>query len=269
MLTKLKENKKYQAIALVVVMLVSIAFSFVAKNPNTYTHTISTLDEKRADALLLTATVSAAAVGVTAIPTEATDPIAELLTEISSYGIIITCIITLEKFLLTTFGVISFSVLFPIAILMYIIYLFNKKDPLKAFSVKLTIFATVLFLIIPASTGLSVMIEKTLNVDYEKAAVELEQATEETSKWDAIKGETSKIVDFVKAKVNKFIDNVSVMLITACFIPLGVLAFLLWLTKHLFNVNLNIPNPKILSAKLNKTRQTLLNKSNEDILLIE
>lgn len=259
MITKIKESRKYQVIILVIIMLISISLSFVTSNPNNYKHTISILDEKRADALLLTTTSTAIAMGVTAIPTDTTNPVAELLTNISSYGILITCIIFLEKFLLTTFGLISFAFIFPASCLMFIIYLFVPKESLKTFAKKFIILGTVLFLIVPISAELVKSVEHTLDINYKETVIELKEVTEDTDFFERVKEKTDDFVGFVNEKVNRFIDVISVMLITTFFIPLGVAVFLFWIIKLLFNIEIKPSDTKMLINQINKaTKKSLL-----------
>ena len=75
-----------------------------ASNPENHKKTIEALDEKKADILKLTATSAAASTAIAAIPGDATTPIANKLTDLTSYFLIILVVIFLEKYLVTLTG---------------------------------------------------------------------------------------------------------------------------------------------------------------------
>ena len=82
--------------------------SKAASNPENHKKTIEALDEKKADILKLTATSAAASTAIAAIPGDATTPIANKLTDLTSYFLIILVVIFLEKYLVTLTGYATF-----------------------------------------------------------------------------------------------------------------------------------------------------------------
>lgn len=90
-----KKNVKklaWVAVALVIMVLSMTVVSKAASNPETI-KTIEALDEKKADILKLTATSAAASTAIAAIPGDATTPIANKLTDLTSYFLIILVVI--------------------------------------------------------------------------------------------------------------------------------------------------------------------------------
>lgn len=63
------------------------------KQSENHKKTIEALDEKKADILKLTATSAAASTAIAAIPGDATTPIANKLTDLTSYFLIILVVI--------------------------------------------------------------------------------------------------------------------------------------------------------------------------------
>ena len=83
-----KKNVKklaWVAVALVIMVLSMTVVSKAASNPENHKKTIEALDEKKADILKLTATSAAASTAIAAIPGDATTPIANKLTDLTSY----------------------------------------------------------------------------------------------------------------------------------------------------------------------------------------
>ena len=253
-----KVNQKTKTIIIVVALLLamtaSILFSFTVSKPEFHQSTIEILDEKKADALALSTSATAVAIGVSAF--EMGEPIAELLTEVASYTVLITTVLFFEKFLLTTIGTASFAFIIPVACLLGIIYQFIKKAFLRNLAIKLTVFALVLFLVIPVSTKISTYIEETYKIGTE--ATEENQADDllkDQSFWDNIKDKVNDLTALAERKINNFIDSIAVMLITTCAIPVGVLAFMLWIIKIIFGVNISMPEPKKYADKLIKKKK--------------
>ena len=117
-----KKNVKklaWVAVALVIMVLSMTVVSKAASNPENHKKTIEALDEKKADILKLTATSAAASTAIAAIPGDATTPIANKLTDLTSYFLIILVVIFLEKYLVTLTGYATFSILIPAACVLF------------------------------------------------------------------------------------------------------------------------------------------------------
>lgn len=253
-----KINQKTKTIIIVVALILSmtasVLFSFAVSKPEFHQSTIEVLDEKKADALTLSASATAVAIGVSAF--EMGEPIAELLTEVASYTVLITTVLFFEKFLLTTIGTASFAFIIPVACLIGIIYQFIKKEFLRSLAIKLTVFALVLFFVIPISTKISTYIEETYKIGTEATEEnQTDDMLEDKSFWDKFKDKTNELTAWAETKINNFIDSIAVMLITTCAIPIGVLAFMLWIIKIIFGVNISMPEPKKYADKLIKRKK--------------
>ena len=254
-----KENKLI--IFLIVALIASLIISYFAAQPSSYKVIINELDEKKTEALTLSASATAVATAVAAIP-NAGKPISDMLTDVASYTILITTIIFLEKFLLTTIGAITFGVLIPISCILGIIYVFTKIKLLKTLAVKLTIFGLLVVTVIPVSTMVSNFIEKTHKESFVIFEENMElKESEDKGFWDKIKDKTTDLKNESKEKLNYYIDSIAVMLITTCAIPLAVMAFMLWLIKIMFGVEIAKPKPEVLS---NKIKNILTDKDKKD-----
>lgn len=266
----LSKNAK-TVIALILVAIISIGLSFVTSRPETYKPVYEVLDEKRADALALSAGALALSAGVAAVPGDATTPIANQISNLTSYILLITCIIFLEKLLLTTMGFISFAIIIPIACLVWILFVMNKKENYKTLAIKLIAFALVVFALVPTSVMLTTLIEKSSFYNEAETKIETAIETEEEEEvgfFERFKDKTVEAVENAKKKANQFIDAIAIMIITTCAIPLGTLALLFWIVKMLFGINIKMPkppkvniNPKKLAKKEDETSKIPENSS--------
>lgn len=262
MTKKIKLSKRTITIlVLILAMAASIGFSFIASKPDFYDSTIEILDGKKEEALALSVSATAIATAISAIPNVG-EPISDMLVEVASYTILITTVIFLEKFLLTTIGTISFAMLIPVACILGIAFLLCKKELLKNLAVKLAIFGILLAIIIPTSAQITKMIESTHTKTIEAIKTETMQTeSEDKGFWEKFKDKTKDLKIQAEQKLNAFIDYIAVLIITTCAIPIGVLAFLLWIIKIIFGVNISMPKPQ---KAANKLRRKLMDREDEE-----
>ena len=249
-------------ITLIVIALLSI---FVISNfvtaPSFNAGTIESLDAKKALVLKLAATATASSTALTFIPGDVATPIANQLAELGFYFIIILSAILLEKMLLSAIGYISFTYIIPFACLLGISYLFLKQDILRVFAIKIAIFGIIIFVAIPASMHVSDLIYSSYQSSIEQTVETAEQNNEyieekkqdlsdEDKNWidniaDYLSNLTSSIgagltdiTDKAQDTLNNLLDSIAVLLITACVMPLVVIAIFAWIIKILFGFNI-------------------------------
>lgn len=266
---RLLENMDRKNIALIaaalIVMLLSIfVISKAAADPANHTRTLEALDEKKTDVLTMTATSAGAATAIAAIPGDATTPVANKLTDLTSYFLIILMVIFLEKYLVTLTGYAAFNILIPIACALFIAGIVAARRTLKVWAAKVAVFGVVIFLIIPASMKVSSIIEETHEISMENAIQEAEEITEEINEstdsdgniieqaLDKLAGGVSGLLDKGEQILNQFIESIAVMFVTSCLIPIAVLMFVLWLVKMMFEVQISVPGelPKKIARKM-------------------
>lgn len=68
-----------------------------------------------------------------------------------------------------------------------------------------------------------------------------------------VTGKAKEWIDKLTTQLNNMIDAIAVMIVTTCVIPILVIAFLIWIVKMLFSVNINIDAKKI--PKLSEIRK--------------
>ena len=261
------ENKNVKklawvAVALVIMVLSMTVVSKAASNPENHKKTIEALDEKKADILKLTATSAAASTAIAAIPGDATTPIANKLTDLTSYFLIILVVIFLEKYLVTLTGYATFSILIPAACVLFAAGIGFNRTVLKILAAKIAAFGLVIFMIIPFS--ISAMIEKTYESTVEETVKEAQDITNEIEKntdseGNIIEKALSKIKDGISGLLekgeellNQFIELIAVMLVTSCLIPIFIFLFMIWFIRMLFGIQINVPKgvSKQITAKM-------------------
>lgn len=259
----LKDSKKVTIlVVMLVVMLLSIfVFSKVTTTPKFHAKTIESLDDKKATVLKLTAASAAAATAIAAIPGDATTPIANKLADLASYFVIILTMIFLEKYLVTLVGYATFTVIIPIACILFTIGLCMDKIVLKWLAAKLAVFGLVIFFVIPVSMKVSNIIDDTYDSSVAttvQAAQDTADEINETTDSDGnvidrliskIEGGITGLVTKGEELLNHFIESIAVMLVTSCVIPILVLLFAVWLVKILFGIEIKVPSdlPKRIS----------------------
>lgn len=265
-MTEHATSKPSRQLTIMVVLLLLAAFSilFVSKavtSPEFNAATIASLDEKRDTVMKLAAAAAAASTAISAIPGDATTPIATQIAELTSYFIIILAAILLEKMLIAAVGYVAFVYLIPTACLLGIAYLHFKKEVLLNLSIKLAVFGIVLFAAIPASIQISDVIydsyQGSINQTLEAAAQNkefIENKKQELSIDDQgwmgkvgayLSDFTSQIGADLSAMIKKgedtlaaFMDAVAVLIITSCVLPIIVLLIFAGAIKILFGFDI-------------------------------
>ena len=125
---RIKENHIFRIVMIVLCIVIALVSNIVlAKNYSSpeYTvnkKTITYLDEKKTTALELCAGATALSAAITLIPGDTGTPIAEKLTDLSGYFLIVVSAIYLEKYLLTILGALTFRWLIPAAMIAIALY---------------------------------------------------------------------------------------------------------------------------------------------------
>jgi hypothetical protein len=261
---KMKFSKRTMGlITLLFIALFSIfVVSRIVTAPDFNAATIKSLDDKKVTVMKLAATAAASSTAVSLIPGDAAMPIANQIAELASYFIVILGAILLEKMLIAVVGYVSFTFIIPFACLLWIFYLYIKKDVLINLAIKLAIFGIILFITIPASIKVSDLIYDSYQASIEQTFETAKQNKEyieekkkdlstEDQKWvEKVGGYlsdlTSKIGSDISAMVKKgedtltaFLDAIAVLIITACVIPIVVILIFAWIIKILFSFDSN------------------------------
>lgn len=242
-------------LALIAILSITVISDY-ASSVETHSASIATLDEKKTTAMGLTTAVAVTSTAITAIPGDVATPIATQVSELTTPLLIVICAIYLEKFLLTITGYISFTYLIPIACLCAVLYILLRKEIWKTLSIKLTIFALAIFLIVPASVKITKLVEATFQESINQtieSAQKIEEEAQNTNQEDSnalldfiggIGEGITSLVDNAKNALGIFVDAIAVLIITSCIIPVLVMFVFVWAIKYILGANINIPDIK-------------------------
>ena len=271
---KLVDHQAFRiGMILVCIVLALVSNRVLAKNYaspayETNKKTIAYLDEKKTTALELCAGATALSAVITMIPGDTGTPIAEKLTDLSGYFLIVVSAIYLEKYLLTILGALTFKWLVPAAMLAIALYFGIKKDLCWKIGVKILIFGVALYAVIPVSVHVSELIYDTYQESIDAtldeteymisqtqevtdtgtetdADTETDTGTDETGGFfsgiinkakdtiDSAKNSVGITTERFKYMLNQFIDGLAVLIVTTCLIPILVMLFFAWMLKIL------------------------------------
>ena len=159
------------AITFALVALAIVSAIFVANwasKPETHATSIASLDGKAKTVTGLAAASTAAAGMLSLLPGDAGTPIAEKLVDLGSDFLVVMAAIYLEKYLLTIFGLAAFRILIPIACACFVGVLWlpwNWKEAASRLGARMLLFGIAVAIVVPASIGVSDMIERTYSAD--------------------------------------------------------------------------------------------------------
>lgn len=268
--------EKYRRIVAVSVLALTIILSCTVlgtklTDPACYSHTIAVLDKNRTTVLGLSAAVSA-------LPSDVCSPLAEQLSEFTTWFLLILSVVFLEKYLLTIFGFAACYILIPAGCGALLTNCFFPKRFLQSVGPKLIAFGAALLLVIPTSVWvcdqINAIYSKSIELTVQSANAvsdnligEMSDGSEEnTTVIDEAKsilgdlsGSVAGVIEQFRNVLNRFIEATAVMIVTTCLIPILVIAFFVWIVKTLFNA------PIILPANLTKPlkKPCLQNTENE------
>lgn len=250
-------------------------------DPATYSHTIEVLDHNRTTVLGLTAASAAASAAVSALPDDICSPLAQEISEFTTYFMLILSVIYLEKYLLTILAAAACYLLIPAGCSALLINCFFPKGMLQSIGTKLMVFGAAVLLVIPTSVWVSDQINaiysESIEITVESASAVSEnligevseEGEENTTVIDEAKallgdlsGSVAGVVEQFKNLLNRFIEATAVMIVTTCLIPILVIVFFVWIVKTLFNTQIilptSIPKPKkIKRSRGNESELTL------------
>lgn len=272
---RIKENHIFRIVMIVLCIVIALVSNIVlSKNYSSpeYTvnkKTITYLDEKKTTALELCAGATALSAAITLIPGDTGTLIAEKLTDLSGYFLIVVSAIYLEKYLLTILGALTFRWLIPAAMIAIALYFGIRRDFFWKLGVKILIFGLAVYAVIPVSVHVSQLIYNTYQESIDTTLAETEnlisqtegnaQSSTESDQNSGDEGFFAGLVDKAKDTIeqakdtasiateqfkymlNKFIDGLAVLIVTTCLIPILVMVFFVWIVKMILGTAITQP----------------------------
>ena len=262
---------KYVRFAWILVLAAAIILSCTLMgtkltDPSSYCHTIEVLDQNRTTVLGLSAASAAASAAVSALPSDVCSPLAEQLSEFTTWFLLILSVVFLEKYLLTIFGFSACYILIPAGCGALLADCFFPSRFLRSVGPKLVAFGMALLLVIPTSVWvcdqINAIYSKSIELTVQSANAASEELTKETPAEEStavideaksllgdLSGSVAGIVGQFRTVLNRFIEATAVMIVTNCLIPIFVILFFVWIVKTLFNVQIILPPSPVKPAE--------------------
>lgn len=263
---------KYFRFAWILVLAAAIILSCTLMgtrltDPSSYSHTIEVLDQNRTTVLGLSAASAAASAAVSALPSDVCSPLAEQLSEFTTWFLLILSVVFLEKYLLTIFGFAACYILIPAGCGALLADRFFPSRILRSVGPKLVAFGMALLLVIPTNVWvcdqINAIYSKSIELTVQSANAASEELTKETPAGEEstavideaksllgdLSGSVAGIVGQFRTVLNRFIEATAVMIVTNCLIPMFVILFFVWIVKTLFNVQIILPPSPVKSAE--------------------
>ena len=289
---------KQLRVAMVIILALTIILSCTVlgsklTDPATYSHSIEVLDENRTRVLGLAAASAAASAAVSAIPDDICTPIAEEISELSTWFLTILAVIYLEKYLLTIFGAAACYILIPLGCALLLVTCFFRRHALKNIAIRLLLFALILILAIPTSVWVSDRINdiysQSIDVTIESANAVSDNLFDEISNEQGkntnvideaksllgdLSGSVAGVIAQFKTIMNRFIEATAVMIVTTCLIPIFVVLFYLWLLKTIFDISIIVPANFLRPKKRRQSRRDedereFENEDEDELMLLD
>jgi len=240
----------------VVALISFFGLSKVYSDPETFSKTVSVLDEEKNTVAKMSAVSFAAAAAIDLIPGDGGKSISEALVDLGGYFVLIFAAIYLEKILLAIGGVAAFKVLIPIGCIIMALFVVFRKESLKKAGIKMIVMGLVLFILVPSSVWISQRVEsvyETANgstvqetidaLDNETNTISENVGDEDGSKVQQLFGKAKTLVTGSLEKFNNMIDNmieaVAFFVVTTCILPIVILVLLVMLMNQLLGLNLD------------------------------
>lgn len=243
---------KLLALAAVIALLLTVVRPIMVRQ-STYQSAFDYLEEKMGNATMISLGATSASLVISGIPDDTGSAIADELAEFTGYMMIVISAIFLERYLLTTIGFVSSSIILPLS---YVIAGFavlvrpQNRLKLKEYAFRLAIFGICIALIIPLGCYCGRMIEEANSASIQAALDDARDANEiiesipedQQSKsifdkvgdfFSSLWKSATEAYDWAKTRLSHFMASVAVMLVTTIVIPILMLFCFLWLIKFL------------------------------------
>lgn len=216
-------NLPYIQILLIALCIVCGIISFAAvapkmQDPAAYPKTVASLDAKRETVLEMSASLIGISVAVAAVPGDATTPVANEISNLNSYLIIVLGAIMLEKFLLPIIAFVVWRILMPFAFLAFgLFFLFGKPGFLRT-GLCIGILGILLTFLIPTGVMIGDVIDKsygtkdvleTVKTDVKDITDTLTKSTEKKTKKSTENSSGTKKSKSIIDKIGKIGDALS------------------------------------------------------------
>lgn len=287
---KSKKHPNKNSIALVlklssvlVILCLCLGLRGVLTNYNTYQNKIEYLDSKRDTVLSISAASATTSTLLSLLPDDTATPIANKLSDVTEYSLLVVAVIYTEKYLVTALPWLALTWIIPGACICYLVaiaysYFQKKRCFLEKISYASVLIGMVMLMIMPLSIGVSQQIQKTYDAEITAKLEEASSVTEnlyqyeETDSWlDKAISTVTDTIEYAKVALttsaNNFIEGLGILIVTCFVIPLVTALIIVGLCKMLISsifkyVSLDDPSGVFdhLANQMTNSSRKILNK---------
>lgn len=270
--------KTYKVLGLVVAIVLSFAcIGPFLSNPETHQDTLKIINDSKDKAVFLSATVTIASTALSLLPDDTATPLANEISNLSTPLMIIVCILYFEQFMLTLLETLAFRILVPIGLFFIILNVLTGKKGWILYAKRLILLAIVCACIIPASTYVVDVINKTFSEKIDGIDAKIDEVRRAFE--NIIGGENDgniltffsnvatgvgSVFVFAKDALGFMVDGVVVLFITSCLIPAATAIVFIWFMKSIMNDKIENIEDTAMSVinKVKRNKQDRLQNDN-------
>lgn len=251
-------SEKLAKILLAVFIMVFSVFVLANKVPESgyMQETLDSLEDSKITVMEFSGATIAASLAITALPDDFGSSLANTLTDMNKYFVLIFAVLYVERLIVVEGMKLSFVYIIPIACGLYILAVLSGKAFFRNLAAKLMILGLAVVFVIPISTHFTekvcedylVYVDETIeeaNAGAEKVNGVMASGEEGASVFDklsdafktAIQG-VSDLLKYFENILKKCVNSIAIMIVTTFVLPMLILLLFRWLLKELFSLNL-------------------------------
>ncbi len=180
---RVKQNPRQTALVVFFVMMAFISAVLItpyASSPQAYREIFNQLDDQKLVAMGMTSVVTVTSTTISMMPDDVGSAIAQELSDLVTPLMVIVCILTLEKFLLTTLGWAAFQIVILLACGLLAGYSIWFRKELLVWGKKMLVLGLAVAFLVPASVNMTIMIEETFQDSVSRIFTDANQLIEKT-----------------------------------------------------------------------------------------
>ena len=247
-----------------IALLFIVVFAPLASSPENplAVRVNSSVDRKITTTLELAGASSAAALAVSAIPDDTATPIAEKLADFGSGFLLVLCVLYFEKMMFGAVGYILCALIVPAVLVLYLLSEVWRRRALRIFAGCLLASGILIWLMVPAGLWVSDFVYETQHETVQEIiasagdlSLEVEEGSEEMNGEEdgnmvekimtRVSSFSAEMVRKAKRLITGFLRALALMIVTACVIPLAVMAVFVWIIKLIFQLGFSLEYPEI------------------------
>lgn len=264
-------------ILLAILIMVSSVFILANKVPESryVQETLDSLEDSKITVMEFSGATIAASLAITALPDDFGSSLANTLTDMNKYFVLIFAVLYVERLIVVEGMKLSFVYIIPVACGLYILAVLSGKVFFRNLAAKLMILGLAVVFVIPVSTHFTekvcedylVYVDETIeeaNAGAEKVNGVMASGEEGESVFDklsdafqtAIQG-VSDLLKYFENILKKCVNSIAIMIVTTFILPMLILFMFRWLLKELFSLNMQTPQVNVVWPGEKKNRKAI------------